>query len=128
MKPLTREWVRKAEADFATARREFRVRKGPNYDDVCFHAQQCVEKYLKARLQETNTPFPKTHQLEHLPDLLLPTEPTWATTRSDLQKLSSLAVSVRYPGYSADKRLAAQALSLCEAMRRRAREGLGLRD
>ncbi|NJL91504.1 MAG: HEPN domain-containing protein [Coleofasciculaceae cyanobacterium SM2_1_6] len=24
----------------------------PNYDAVCFHAQQCFERYLKARLQE----------------------------------------------------------------------------
>jgi HEPN domain-containing protein len=50
MKPLTREWIDKAEGDFATARREIRIRKAPNYDAVCFHAQQCVEKYLKARL------------------------------------------------------------------------------
>jgi HEPN domain-containing protein len=50
MTPLTREWIDKAEGDFATARREIRVRQAPNYDAVCFHAQQCVEKYLKARL------------------------------------------------------------------------------
>ena len=48
MKPLTREWVRKAEGDYATAAREMRARKSPNYDAACFHAQQCVEKYLKA--------------------------------------------------------------------------------
>ncbi len=52
MKPLTREWVEKAEGDFATARRELRARKDPNYDAACFHAQQCAEKYLKACLQE----------------------------------------------------------------------------
>lgn len=50
MKPLTREWVEKTEGDFLTAARESRVRKSPNYDAVCFHAQQCAEKYLKARL------------------------------------------------------------------------------
>jgi HEPN domain-containing protein len=43
MKPLTQEWVKKAEGDFATAERELRARKNPNYDAVCFHAQQCVE-------------------------------------------------------------------------------------
>ncbi|MEL6160413.1 MAG: HEPN domain-containing protein [Cyanobacteria bacterium J06554_11] len=26
--------------------------KNANYDAVCFHAQQCVEKYLKANLQK----------------------------------------------------------------------------
>ena len=44
MKPLTGEWVEKAEGDFATASREIRVRKAPNFDAVCFHAQQCAEK------------------------------------------------------------------------------------
>jgi HEPN domain-containing protein len=48
MKPLTSEWVEKAEGDFATAGREIRVRKTPNFDAVCFHAHQCAEKYLKA--------------------------------------------------------------------------------
>jgi len=50
MKPLTSEWVEKAEGDLATAKREIRVRKAPNFDAVCFHAQQCAEKYLKALL------------------------------------------------------------------------------
>lgn len=46
-----REWVEKAEGDFCTALREYRARKNRNHDAVCFHAQQCVEKYLKkARL------------------------------------------------------------------------------
>jgi len=59
MKPLTCEWVAKAEGDFATASREIRVRKSPNYDAVCFHAQQCAEKYIKALLQEDEVPFGK---------------------------------------------------------------------
>lgn len=56
MNPLTLEWIDKAEGDFATAGREIRVRKLPNYDAVCYHAQQCAEKYLKALLQEANIP------------------------------------------------------------------------
>lgn len=38
MNPLTIEWINKAEGDYATANREFRVRKTANYDAVCFHA------------------------------------------------------------------------------------------
>lgn len=64
MKPLTREWVEKAEGDFATASRELRARKSPNYDTACFHAQQCIEKYLKARLQEADIAFGRTHNLK----------------------------------------------------------------
>ena len=40
MKPITREWVGKAEGDFGTVERESRARKDPNYDAICFHAQQ----------------------------------------------------------------------------------------
>jgi HEPN domain-containing protein len=58
MNPLTIEWINKAEGDYATANREFRVRKTANYDAVCFHAQQCVEKYMKACLQEANRVHP----------------------------------------------------------------------
>lgn len=38
MKASTREWVDKALADLATARRELRARRQPNYDAACFHA------------------------------------------------------------------------------------------
>ena len=63
MQPLTTEWIQKAEGDLATAHRELRARKSPNFDAACFHAQQCAEKYLKALLQEDVIPFGKTHNL-----------------------------------------------------------------
>jgi HEPN domain-containing protein len=77
MKLLTKESVEKAEGDFATATREIRVRKTPNHDAVCFHSQQCAEKYLKALLQEAEVPFGKTHHLVSLLDLLLNVAPPW---------------------------------------------------
>ena len=46
MKDETAEWVEKAEGDWRTAQREFAVCEGPNYDAVCFHAQQCAEQGL----------------------------------------------------------------------------------
>jgi hypothetical protein len=58
-----REWVEKAEGDYVTALRERRARKNPNHDAVCFHAQQCVEKYLKGVLQAEDVAFTKTHDL-----------------------------------------------------------------
>jgi HEPN domain-containing protein len=75
MQPITIEWVYKAEGDFATAEREFQVKDTPNYDGICFHCQQCAEKYLKARLQEANIPFSKIHDLSALLDLTLAVEP-----------------------------------------------------
>jgi len=63
MKRLTRQWVAKAEGDFQIVQRELRARKHPSLDGACFHAQQRVEKYLKARLQEENIAFARTHDL-----------------------------------------------------------------
>jgi HEPN domain-containing protein len=70
MNPLTQEWVDKAEGDFATAKREFEATFEPNFDAVCFHSQQRVEKYLKACLHEANVEAPRTHDLVTLMDLL----------------------------------------------------------
>jgi len=47
MKPITLEWIDKAEGDWTSAQREHRARQRPNYDAACFHAQQYAEKYLK---------------------------------------------------------------------------------
>jgi HEPN domain-containing protein len=126
MTPLTREWIGKAEGDFTTVRREVQARKAPNYDAACFHAQQCVEKYLKARLQEAAIPFGRTHDLSALLNLLLPVEPSWESLRSHLRALTTFAVGVRYPGESADKAMAREALVLCRDVRRHIRLSLGL--
>jgi HEPN domain-containing protein len=126
MKPLTREWIGKAEGDFTTARREVQARKAPNYDAACFHAQQCIEKYLKARLQEMEIPFGRTHDLSALLHLLLPVEPSWESLRPHLRALTTFAVGVRYPGESADKAMAREALALCRDVRRHIRLSLGL--
>ncbi len=126
MQPLTQEWLDKAEGDFATAQRELRARKTPNYDAACFHAQQCVEKYLKARLQEAVIPFGKTHNLVVLLDLLLPLEPTWKILRPEVQILSLFAVEIRYPGTSADKVTAREMVKICRELRALVRASLGL--
>lgn len=127
MKTLTREWVSKAEGDFASCARERRARKQPNYDAACFHAEQCAEKYLKAVLQELGIDPPRTHNLIHLLELLLPSVPTLELLRQDLQQLSLFAVSFRYPGESADRDLAKQALELCVTVRAAIRTRLRLK-
>jgi HEPN domain-containing protein len=127
MNPLTREWVEKAEADLATAARELRVRKSPNYDAVCFHAQQGAEKYLKAVLHARAIAFAKTHNLVALLDLALALEPSWEIMRTDLRDLTTMAVGFRYPGRSADRAGARQSLSVAHLVRERARLRLGLK-
>ena len=126
MKLLTEEWVSKAEGDFATAEREFAVTTSPNYDAVCFHAQQCAAKYLKARLQEANVRFGKTHDLSELLEAVLPLEPDWESLRADLDGLTEFAVDYRYPGELADKQEAKAALERCRRVRLKVRQALAL--
>ena len=117
MKPLTQEWLEKAEGDFRTAGRELRAELLPKYDAVRFHAQQCTEKYLKARLQEISIPVPKIHDLTALLDLLRPQAPELESLRFALGMLTDYAVAVRYPGFSADQAVAEEVYSLCEQVR-----------
>ncbi|MCX5677256.1 MAG: HEPN domain-containing protein [Planctomycetota bacterium] len=127
MNPVTREWVSKAEGDFATASRELRARKSPNYDAACFHAQQCAEKYMKALLHAAGIPFARTHDLEALLDQVVAHEPAWEMLRPDLETLTTHAVAVRYPGWSTNRAVARGALVTAREVRRRARLHLRLR-
>jgi HEPN domain-containing protein len=127
MKQITQEWIDKAEGDFATAQRELQVQEMPNYDAVCFHSQQCVEKYLKACLQEENIAFNRIHDLSILLDLLLPIEPGWETLRPTLEVLTAYAVEFRYPGISANQELAAQSFEDCVTVREIIRQHFYLR-
>ena len=126
MKQLTAEWITKAEGDFAMVERESRARKNPSYDGICFHAQQCVEKYIKARICEAGGSVQKLHDLTALLDLALPFEPMWEAYRRELSYLSDYAVNFRYPGESADRKSALQARLFCRAFRKSAREVLGI--
>jgi HEPN domain-containing protein len=66
MKPLTREWINKAEGDWIAAGLLLRARRNTNYDATCFHAQQSAEKYLKARLEEAGVAAGKIHDLAQI--------------------------------------------------------------
>lgn len=128
MKPLTREWVEKAENDWGSLLREIRARKNPNYDAACFFAQQCVEKYLKARLVETDIYFKKNHDLSYLIGLVAEAEPLWMAYEQELRLLTDYAVEFRYPGASADLEQARNALKACKSFRETARQSLEIFD
>ena len=126
MKRVTREWVDKAEADFRGARTLARSRP-PLHDLVCFHCQQCAEKYLKALLEELGIAVAKTHDLEQLLSVLLPYHPTLRSIKRGLDSLTDFAVDTRYPRVRASKRQAASALRRAEHVRTAARALLGIR-
>lgn len=126
MNQHTAEWVEKAEEDWNAARQLNRVRKDPSYDAVCFHCQQSVEKYLKARLHEAGVNFPKTHDLIKLLGLVVKVEPQWVALHPHIAVLNPYAVGYRYPGLTATKADAKAALKDCRAVRRVIRTALGL--
>lgn len=126
MKPLTIEWIEKAEDDYVAAHREYRARKQPLYDIACFHAQQCAKKYLKARLFEAGINIAKTHNLRTLLQAALAVEPNWATLQPHLDALTAYAVDFRYPGKSATKINAKDALQDCREVRLIVRQAFGL--
>ncbi len=126
MNLLTSEWVEKAEGDYLTAKRELRVRVSPNYDAICFHAQQTAEKYLKGFLQEKGIPFPRTHVLADLLALCLKIDPSFLLLQSDLNMLEGYAVQFRYPGQSASSIEAKDAVKSTKAIRSFVRTRLGV--
>lgn len=123
MNPLTVEWIEKAEEYYNCAKW---LQKAPTsvYNSICFHVQQCIEKYLKAWLQEGNIPFTKTHDLEELLNLIIPTQPLWNTWQPDFKIISSYAVETRYPGDSASAKDTEHAIQVCEDVRQKIRAEL----
>lgn len=127
MKPITEQWIDKAEGDWEAAGRAWEAQDSPPYDHVCFHSHECAEKYLKGRLVEADAAFPKTHNLPHLLTLLLPLEPGWHVLEPDLLGLKAFGVSIIYPGKKADQADAKSALCFCRSVRETVRLSLGLR-
>lgn len=126
MKAVTQEWVDKAESDWIALNTLFNARKSVNHDAVCFHAQQCAEKYLKGRLIEAGIAFPKTHALPALLVLALPIEPNWNVLLLPLTELTPYGVEYRYPGLTTNRAEAREARKHCETVRSAVRLALGL--
>jgi HEPN domain-containing protein len=94
---VVREWVEKAENDLLNAAHTLRLGEKCPTDTACFHAQQCVEKYLKALLVYGGTEFPKTHSMAALL-ALLPKPARPQLTIDEQSRLTDYATVTRYPG------------------------------
>lgn len=127
MNPLTQEWIEKAEEDYNSAKW---LQQSPNpvHNSICFHVQQCIEKYLKAWLQEANIPFLKTHDLQELLDLIVPAVSIWQTWKPDFKIISTYAVDSRYPGDSATAENTQHAMQICNEVRQAIRKQLKLTE
>jgi HEPN domain-containing protein len=89
-------WLKKAENDLRTAEYTMTM-DDPPYDIVCFHAQQCAEKYIKGFLIFHEIDFPKTHSIEDLVLLCKDITPSLESEIGDVEVLSIYAVETRYP-------------------------------
>jgi len=93
---VAREWVGKAENDLKNAVHTLKMGKECPTDTVCFHAQQCVEKYLKAFLVVGGIDFPKTHDIETVVGLL-PKRARPDLSLEEQRRLTAYATITRYP-------------------------------
>lgn len=125
LKQATRDWLGKADADCQVATRLLTT--DPTfYDIICFHAQQCVEKALKALLQQHEIEFSRTHDLVALAALARPVIPTLASYDADFTWLSTCAVEARYPAVDIDRARAADAVRIMTEVRAIIGEVFGL--
>jgi len=65
-------------------------------DAVCFHAQQAVEKWLKAFLAYSKVEFPYTHNLAKLIEICAGIEPAFRSLLPTVAPLTPFAVELRY--------------------------------
>lgn len=121
-----RPWVYKAEEDYRAALTLAWKRKDPVPDNVCFSAQQCAEKYLKAFLVYHRKRFPKTHDLLELLKLAVAVDPLLEVIRPEIRELLPYAVAFRYPGEEATKEESLRSVRAMKKVREIIRERLGL--
>lgn len=119
---VLRAWVEKADDDFKMANHAFSMGANCPFASICFHVQQCVEKYVKALLVFHEIDFPRIHDIGRLIQLL-PKRVVLPIDVPTQELLTGYAVAARYPG--ADEPVsrveARRALSVMRKVRKAAR-------
>jgi HEPN domain-containing protein len=93
---LIREWLSKAGDDLRLA--ELAISAAPPVPwAAAFHAQQAVEKVIKAFLTHHQIEFERTHNLDYLLDLCVGADPQTEQLRNAATILTDFAVEARYP-------------------------------
>ncbi len=121
------QWIERADEDFHLAQVAFRQRKFSAFNSVCFHAQQCAEKYLKAFLVRHRVAFRKTHDLRELRRQCVELDGTFDLLTDFLLLLNQFAVDARYPGFPLTREDAREAIAAMKQVRQFVRARLGLK-
>jgi len=94
---LVSAWLAKADHDLEAAR--VLITGSKRLLDVgVYHCQQAAEKSLKGWLTSREIIFPKTHSLEVLLLLCIPSTAAFAQFQGSAEELTPLAHEFRYPG------------------------------
>ena len=97
MRDDVKAWVQKAEDDLMTAKALLKFKK-PVPWIICFHAQQAVEKFLKAFLVYNNVPIPKVHDIKQLILMCSRIDTEFKELlKIGIDRLTEYAVEARYP-------------------------------
>ena len=67
-------------------------------ETLAFHAQQAIEKSIKAVLLNHNVAFPYTHDIAVLCDLVRTRGIAWRDDLDEAAEATAYAVEIRYPG------------------------------
>ncbi|MEJ5284683.1 MAG: HEPN domain-containing protein [Brevinematia bacterium] len=119
MEEIVKKWITKAENDLNSAKNLIETKK-PITDSICFHSQQCVEKYLKAFLTFHHKPFRKTHDIAELIENCKEIDPEFENLYDiNIDNLTIYAVELRYPDdfYIPTLQEAKEALEMAEKTR-----------
>ncbi|MFH1562244.1 MAG: HEPN domain-containing protein [Nitrospirota bacterium] len=127
---VVKKWMLKADNDLKIGKDE-QATIEPVADMVCFHMQQCVEKYLKAFLVFHGKEINKTHNISLLIRQCMEIDADFGNlSEDDLESLVDYVVEVRYPDdfYMPSSLEAEKAIEIAEFVKRFVREKIRLED
>ncbi len=116
---IVKLWCLKADNDLKTGKDELST-ENPATDTVCFHMQQCVEKYLKAFLVYNGKEISKTHNIAFVLRQCIELDSSFEKLASvDAALLTVYAVDLRYPDdfYMPSQTESNKAVSIAEEVR-----------
>lgn len=119
-----RMWTQKADDDLEAGRLLMRSDR-PITWVVCFHMQQCVEKYLKAFLIFHGREHPRTHNVPALVNLCAQIDDSFRELKEwGVRELTKYATALRYgeEPYTPDLQETQEAIELAERVRAFVRE------
>lgn len=87
--------IQKADIDLKTIENLLKHEDSPP-EAICFHAQQAVEKYLKAYLSCLNIRYNPSHDLDYLIDLISELDKEFEKYYDLAEELTPYAVGIRY--------------------------------